>query len=435
MRASGGANSTPSARYQNGTPTTHMTRLALLLALALPLAACGGGSSADASAPAGDVTTVSTGSASGTPAASADPTAANAGMSRDSLLTSRERLEGALSRYQQIEGAGGWGAIPDGDLVEPGDTAAAQVQALRDRLAATDELRGADAQGDVYDPALAGALAQFQANHGLAVDSLLGGNTRQALNVPVSERVGQIEATLARWDELPDFPDGPDARYVIVNVPEYRVRAFEGDREALQMEVVVGAAYDDRETPLFHDTMERVVFRPYWNVPPSIATEELVPQGTAALEEKGFQIVPSYSAGAEVYDMTARNLQRVANGSLRIRQEAGPDNALGLVKYLFPNQYAVYLHDTPADQLFEEADRAFSHGCIRLERPAEFGAWVLGPMGWDEPRVQGAMDGGDRQVVELDEEIPVFIVYLPVWADQEGVVHFSQDVYDRVDEV
>ncbi len=222
---------------------------------------------------------------------------------------------------------------------------------------------------------------------------------------------------------------------MIVNVPEYRVRAFEGDREVLQMEVVVGAAYDDRETPLFHDTMERVVFRPYWNVPPSIATEELVPQGTAALQEKGFEIVPSYSAGAEVYDMTARNLDRVANGSLRIRQKAGPDNALGLVKYLFPNQYAVYLHDTPADQLFEEANRAFSHGCIRLEGPAEFGAWVLGEQGWDEARVQSSMDGDERQVVELDQEIPVFIVYLPVWADQQGVVHFSKDVYDRVDGV
>ena len=410
-----------------------MTRLLLLIALALPLAACGGDSTADASA--GGAATASTGSASPTSAASADPTAANAGMSRDSLLTSRERLEQALSRYQQIESNGGWGTIPDGDLVEPGDTAAAQVQALRDRLAATGELRGAGAQGGVYDARLASALAQFQANHGLAVDSLLGGNTRQALNVPASDRVAQIQATLSRWDELPDFPQGDDARYVIVNVPEYSVRAFEGDREALQMAVVVGAAYDDRETPLFHDTMERVVFRPYWNVPPSIATEELVPQGTAALQEKGFEIVPSYSADAEVYDMTARNLDRVANGSLRIRQTAGPENALGLVKFLFPNQYAVYLHDTPADQLFEETDLAFSHGCIRLERPAEFGAWVLGEQGWDESRVQGSMNGGERQVVELDEEIPVFIVYLPVWADQQGVVHFSQDVYDRVDGV
>ena len=221
---------------------------------------------------------------------------------------------------------------------------------------------------------------------------------------------------------------------MIVNVPEFRVRGFEGNREAIQMEVVVGAAYDGRETPLFHDEMEGVVFRPYWNVPPSIATEELVPQGPSALERKGFQVVPNYDADAEVYSMTARNLRRVANGSLRIRQTGGPENSLGLVKFLFPNQYAVYLHDTPADQLFEEADRAFSHGCIRLERPAEFGAWVLGPQGWDESRVRQAMTTGDRQVVDLQTKIPVYIVYLPVWADQEGVVHFAPDVYDEVDE-
>ena len=416
----------PAARegYDAGTHPAHMTRSVALLALAAALAACG----ADAD-PAG--------AASGTPAvqtsdAAPDPSAANPGMSPDSLLTSRERLREARERYRRIADAGGWPSIPAGDLVEPGDTAAAQVQALRDRLAATDELGGAGAAGDVYDDRLAGALAAFQARQGLVTDSLLGGNTRQALNVSASDRVAQIEATLDRWDELPDFPT--DGRYVIVNVPEFRVRGFEGNREAVQMKVVVGEAYDDRATPLFHDEMERVVFRPYWNVPPSIATEELVEKGPAELEEEGFQIVPSYSADAEVYDMTAANLRRVANGSLRIRQEAGPDNALGLVKFLFPNQYAVYLHDTPADNLFDRAERTFSHGCIRLEEPAAFGAWVLSSQGWDEARVREAMTTGERQVVELDQTIPVYIVYLPVWADESGTVHFSEDVYDVIEE-
>ena len=355
-------------------------------------------------------------------------------MSADSLLAARARLEDALDRYERIADGGGWPAIPDGDLVEPGDTARAQVEALRQRLEATGELGAAAETGAAYDDALVGALARFQARHGLAVDSLLGGNTRAALNVTADRRVEQIRSTLARWDRLPEIPTGPGSRYVMVNVPEFRVRAFEGGREALQMEVVVGADYDDRATPLFHDRMEHVIFRPYWNVPPSIATEELVPQGPAALAEKGFQIVPNYEPDATVYDMTAANLRRVAAGSLRIRQGPGPENALGLVKYMFPNEYAVYLHDTPADQLFEEADRAFSHGCIRLERPAEFGAWVLGPQGWDEARVRENMTAGSRQKVMLDEEIPVFIVYLPVWADDEGAVHFAEDIYDEIAE-
>jgi murein L,D-transpeptidase YcbB/YkuD len=406
-----------------------MTRL-LLLSAALALAACGGDASEPAVAAGGGVPDAD---APVTQASAPDPSAARAGMSADSLLAARARLERALAEYRRIADGGGWPAIPDGDLVEPGDTAAASVGALRQRLAATGELGAAAETGPVYDGALVAALARFQARHGLAVDSLLGGNTRAALNRSAAARVAQIEATLDRWDALPEVPTGPGARYVMVNVPEFRVRAFEGGREALQMEVVVGAAYDDRATPLFHDRMEHVVFRPYWNVPPSIATEELVPQGPSALAEKGFEIVSHYAPDATVYDMTASNLRRVANGSLRIRQGPGPDNALGLVKYMFPNRYAVYLHDTPADQLFEEARRAFSHGCIRLEDPAAFGAWVLGPQGWDEARVRENMTAGGREKVMLDEEIPVYIVYLPVWADDEGAVHFAKDVYDEVD--
>ena len=358
-------------------------------------------------------------------------TETSAGTSAEALVAARADLGRARSRYAEL--ADGWPTVPAGDLVRPGDTDAPQVETLRRRLAATDELGGASATGATLDDALAGALARFQADHGLAVDSLLGGNTRAALNVSATARLAQIDAALARWDDLPSLPTGEGERYVMVNVPEFRVRAFESGRETLRMKVVVGAAYDDRATPLFHDTMEEVVFRPFWNVPASIATEELAPQGAAALAAKGFEIVPNYEPDARVYEMTAANVRRVAQGSLRIRQQAGPDNALGLVKYLFPNQYAVYLHDTPADQLFSEASRAFSHGCIRLEDPAAFGAWVLGPQGWDEARVQQAMTTGSRQAVQLDAQIPVFIVYLPVWADADGRVHFAPDVYDLID--
>lgn len=371
--------------------------------------------------------------ATGTPVqtASLPDSTQNAATSAQSMDSARERLRQARDRYRRLADQGGWAQIPGGDLVRPGDTAQAQVQALRDRLAATDELGGAAGQGAVYDERLASALAQFQARHGLVVDSLIGGNTRTALNVPASRRVAQIEQTLARWDELPAFPTGPNERYVMVNVPEFRVRGFEGGREAIQMEVVVGETYDGRATPLFHDTMEHVIFRPYWNVPPSIAREELVPDGPSSLASRGFEIVSHYAVDATVYDMTAANLDRVASGNLRIRQTAGPDNALGLVKFMFPNQYAVYLHDTPADHLFDRAERTFSHGCIRLERPADFGAWVLGPQGWDEGRVRQAMTEGGRELVELDQNIPVYIVYLTVYADDDGDVYFLEDVYDE----
>ncbi len=392
-------------------------------------------STACADAPPAAPPPTPTTSESAAPPEAPSPEASEAGTSADAMAAARERLRDALDRYRKLADAGGWTTVPEGDLVEPGDTAIDQVGALRERLAATEELGDAAPQGPVYDAALAAALARFQQRHGLAVDSLLGGNTRAALNVPAARRVAQIEAALDHWDSLPDFPTGPEARYVLVNVPEYRLRAFDSGREALEMGVVVGAAYDGRATPLFHDEMEHVIFRPYWNVPPSIARDELVPQGTAALRDKNFEIVSSYDPDATVYDMTAANLDRVARGSLRIRQRGGTSNALGLVKFIFPNQYAVYLHDTPADQLFDEATRAFSHGCIRVERPAELGAWVLGPQGWDEPRVRDAMTSGERQKVVLDEKIPVYIVYLLVFADDSGAVHFLEDIYDEYAEV
>ena len=412
-----------------------MSRLLLLVAFAL--AACGDSGTATSGTATSDGAPRD---ASGTPTSnvstetqpSPDPRASNPGMSADSLALARARLEDALERYRQLESSG-WPTIPDGDLVEVGDSAAAQVEPLRQRLAAEDALGSAAESGAVYDARLAASVARFQARHGLAVDSLLGANTREALNVSAGERVAQIERSLAQWEDMPEIPTGPGARYVMVNVPEFRVRAFEDGREALQMEVVVGAEYDDRTTPTFHETMDHVIFRPYWNVPPGIATDELVPKGPAQLAEEGFEIVGYYDPDAEVREMTAANLRRVANGSLRLRQKGGEENALGLVKYMFPNQYAVYLHDTPADHLFDEATRAYSHGCIRLERPAEFGAWVLGPQGWDESRVSQSMNSGERQRVELEETIPVFVVYLPVWADESGEVHFSRDIYDRLD--
>lgn len=361
--------------------------------------------------------------------------ATEAATSSAALNDAHARLREARDRYQHIADRGGWPQVPDGALVEPGDTNRQQVQALRDRLAATESLGGAAPTGDVYDTRLVAALADFQRRHGLVVDSLLGSNTRAALNVPASDRLAQIEAALDAWDNLPPFPEGSEARYVIVNVPEFRVRAFEGDAEVLQMKVVVGAAYDGRETPLFHDRMEHVVFRPYWNVPPSIAREELVPKGPDALASDGFEIISHYAPDAEVYDMTAANLDRVASGSLRIRQQGGDENALGLVKFIFPNKHAVYLHDTPADQLFGDASRAYSHGCIRLEDPVAFGAWVLGPQGWSASRVDQAMQQGSRQKVVLDEQIPVYIVYLLVYADDSGDVYFLEDVYDEYADV
>ena len=284
------------------------------------------------------------------------------------------RLAAALGRYEAVARSGGWERIPDGPLVRPGETDPQQVPALRRRLEAEGALGLAAPVGATLDAPLADALRQSQARYGLDDDGVLGPKTRFELNRPAAERAAQIRAALAQLDSL-RLPAAP--RWVLVNVPEFRVRAFEDGREVLSMRAVVGANADGWRTPLFADEIEYLVFRPYWNVPTSIAVAELVPQGSEKLAADGFELVRQFSPDAEVHAMTAENLQRVVEGHLLIRQSAGPTNALGLLKVMFPNANNVYLHDTPAKAYFARDDRALSHGCVRLERPAALGLSLI----------------------------------------------------------
>ncbi len=300
---------------------------------------------------------------------------------------------------------------------------ASQVPALRRRLQAEGALGDAAPTGDTLDPALAAALARTQARLGLDGDGIVGPKTRAALDVPAGERARQVAAALDRIAEL-DLPR--DGRWVLVNVPEYRVRGFDGGRQAIDMKVVVGADREGWRTPLFRDEIEYVVFRPYWNVPTSIAVAELVPQGAEKLAADGFELVRSFSPEAEVHPMTAENLQRLVDGHLLIRQAAGPSNALGLLKVMLPNAHNIYLHDTPAKGYFARDERALSHGCVRLERPAAMGAWLLG---WPEAEVRASMEGGGYRQVDLDRRVPVVIAYLPAWAGDDGAVWFAGDPY------
>ncbi len=333
----------------------------------------------------------------------------------------RARLVDALDRYERIAG---WTAIPEGPLVRPGETDPAQVPALRERLAAEGALAAAARTGDTLDPALADALRQAQRRLGLDGDGVIGPKTRAALNVPASERADQIRRAIERVPAVPAA-----GRFVLVNVAEFRVRAFEDGREVLAMKVVVGADHEGHRTPLFSDEIEYAVFRPFWNIPTSIAVGELLPDGPEALEAGGYQLVRSFGPDAEVHAMTAENLQRLADGHLLMRQAAGPSNALGLVKYMFPNVHNVYLHDTPARSYFARDERALSHGCVRLHDPVAFGAWLLGPQGWVYDQVQDAMAVGEHRQVDLAQRVPVTIAYFPAWADDAGAVWFAGDPY------
>jgi len=287
------------------------------------------------------------------------------------------------------------------------------------------------ADPEVYDTALVEAVKRFQRRHGLDGDGRLGPGTLEQLNVPLSDRVEQLQLTMERWRWLPvEFSSPP----IIVNIPDFRLRALdEGNRIVKEMPVVVGRAVRT-ETPVFSREMTYVVFRPYWNVPPSIVRGEIVPaivRNRDYIAKKGYEVT-TYD-GKVVTDgpISDEVLAQLKAGKLAVRQKPGPNNALGLVKLMFPNEHNVYLHSTPAPELFSRSRRDFSHGCIRVERPAELAAWALrNNPDWTLERVQEAMQKGSNDVtVKLARSIPVFIIYGTALAYENGEVHFWKDLY------
>ena len=352
-----------------------------------------------------------------------------------------DALREKLTQYREIVAAGGWQPVPNGDVLEPGDTSTVdRMEALTARLAAEryveDGLRidalpdttGATTERALYDARLAGAVAAFQARHSIDVDSILGGGTLASLNNSAEYRLRQIAANLERLRWLPRTLGD---RYIFVNVPAFRLEAYDQGQRALEMKVIVGSEFNDQETPAFADSMSYVVFRPYWNVPKNIALEEILPEAAkdpGYLRKRDYEVVRGWSETSPVVGQSAPSWSAIEAGQLRIRQRPGPQNALGSVKFMFPNDFDIYLHDTAAPELFERDVRAFSHGCIRVERPEELGQFVLG---WDQSRVAEAMENGpEARQVSLERKIPVYILYLTTYV-RDGELYFGNDLYQR----
>ena len=331
-------------------------------------------------------------------------------------------LQRELARYRGIVAAGGWTRQPGGGALEPGDTTTTErLAALANRLRAEGYLAqsepatladGSSPARDSYDTALTRAVATYQQRHGLTVDSILGPATRAALDVSAEFRLQQIAANMERLRWLPRTLGD---RYVLVNVPTFSLQAYDGGRPVLTMKVIVGAEYRNRATPTFSDSMSYVVFRPYWNVPSRIAANEIWPR-----------------ARSDATYLTRNDYEVLRTGGVtRIRQKPGPQNSLGLVKFIFPNDFSIYLHDTPSRELFNQRVRAFSHGCIRVERPDELAEFVLGPQGWDIDRIHQAMlRGPNDQRVDLAHKLSVYIVYFTTYV-RDGDLYFGPDLYDR----
>ena len=280
----------------------------------------------------------------------------------------------------------------------------------------------------IYNADIADAVKHYQHRHGYTEDGKLTPQTIKSLNVPMTDRVAQLQDSLERWRWLPD--PYLHAR-LMVNLPEFVLRGYDPDHKLdFTMRVVVGKVIGDHDTPVFTHMMKYLVFRPYWNVPVDIARKELVPHITSNhgyLASKNFEVTDA--KGTVLTDYTAK---QVAQGGVMVREKPGPKNSLGLVKFIFPNQYDIYLHSTPAVSLFEQTRRDFSHGCIRVQKPADLAAWVLQGQGgdWDLDKVQDAMnDGPDNHTVSLKNPLPIVIFYLTARVDDDGQVDFFDDIY------
>jgi len=290
---------------------------------------------------------------------------------------------------------------------------------------------------NLYQGALVDAVKRFQGRHGLTPDGRLDGQTLKNLNTPLSQRADQLRLTLERWHWLPDrFTEPP----IVVNIPEFLLRTYDsGGNIVLTMKVIVGKAFRHK-TPVFEKDMRFVVFRPYWNVPPSIQRSEIVPavqKDRGYIAKKGFEVVTPGGQPVTSGAITDEMLAQLRSGKLEVRQKPGAMNALGLVALMFPNEYNVYLHDTPSPELFSQTRRDFSHGCIRVEKPAELAAWVLRDKpDWSLERVQAAMTSGrDNVQVNLTNPVPVLILYGTAVIDPDGQVHFFDDIYGYDDEL
>ncbi len=342
-----------------------------------------------------------------------------------------DHLRQALALYRTLAETGGWPTLPPGDTLEP-EMRDERVVTLRQHLQLTgDAPAGEPADPLLFDPQLTQAVIHFQERHGLEPDGKVGRKTRATLNVSADERVEQLRLNLERWRWLPrDF--GP--RYVLVNVAAFELAVMQKDEELLAMRVIIGQRF--QSTPAFTERMTYLELNPYWNVPAKITREEILPKLAEEpdyLERNHMRILRGWSSQAEVVptselDWTPESGTRFP---YRIQQLPGPTNALGRIKFMFPNRFSIYLHDTPARHLFRRTVRTFSHGCIRIEKPMEMARLVLEGSGWTPERIQYYLDRGEHKIVGLPKPIPVYVVYLTAWMDGSGTVQFRDDVYGR----
>jgi L,D-transpeptidase YcbB len=368
------------------------------------------------------------------------------------------QLRDALVGYREIALSGGWPTVPQGSKLEKGSRGP-RVTALRERLKVTGELSPSSADSDIFDEELNQAVLRFQERNGLYVDGVVGKSTIEYLNVPADARVRQIELTMERFRIL---PRNMGSRFILVNIANYHLYGIYNNRDSTTMRIVVGKP--QWNTPIFSEQMTHMVINPYWNIPPSIFKDDIAPrvktdpnymsdrniqavglempvieEEVTAPDEEELEVADTMEdeEGTEAektepaeHPLYEEYRSKVLSGKYRLRQQPGPRNPLGRIKFLFPNKHSVYLHDTPNRGYFKRAQRNFSHGCIRVEKPLDLAEFVLySDPDWSGQRVQSAIYSGKTKTVHLPEPLPVYILYFTAWANPDGSVSFHKDVY------
>lgn len=344
-----------------------------------------------------------------------------------------KNLRAALPHYRNLAAIGGWPPVAPGKSIHPGEQDA-RIPAIGKRLWIEGFLLSAATDTAVYDEVLVQAVSQFQLRHGLTDDGVIGKATIGAMNISVEEKIKKIILNLERWRwEAHDL----GKKYVLVDVAGFTLEEIVDDAVIQEMPIIVGTK--EHETPLFSDQIRYIDFNPYWNIPTSIARNEMLVElrkNPQYLTSNHIRLFSDWTSEAREINPLSINWNQVSPQKMnqfKLRQDPGKWNALGAIKFVFPNNYNVYMHDTPAQSLFQRCQRAFSHGCIRLSKPLQLAEFLLGGIEkeWTPERIEQVITTGKRTIVQLPTPLPVHITYQTVKSDQDGRISFYTDIYDR----
>lgn len=337
-------------------------------------------------------------------------------------------LKQVLANYRKIQAEGGWPQVPAGKTLKPGMTTP-RVTTIRQRLVVTTDMPAVSMESSLYDAAVEAGVKQFQQRHGFEADGIVGKGTLAAMNVPIKARIGQLRVNLdrARW-VLHDLPQD----FVVTDIAGFNLLYIRNGQEAWKTRVQVGKTY--RKTPVFRDRIRYIEFNPTWTIPPGILRKDILPKvkrDPQYLQNKNMVVLNQQ--GKQIDIATIDWSQYPGKGfPYLIRQQPGPNNALGRVKFIFPNKHSVYLHDTPSKSGFKRAERAFSSGCIRVQNPFHFAELLLADKpGWDRAKIDAVVESRKTTRVNLSKPLTVMLLYWTAAVDNERRVVFKQDIYDR----